>query len=155
MIYDDMLRQCDNIDGVLDGIIENPALCHYRPEALLCKPGTGKNDSHCLTGEQANTVRQLLPPLYLEDGKLIYPAMYPSPSIDGTPDLLYSGEVFSLTVEWLRYVLHNDSSWDSATLNITDLLAMVKLDAANSDSFDSDLSTFRDTGGKLLTFHGL
>lgn len=155
MIYDDMLRQCDNIDGLLDGIIENPALCHYRPEALLCKPGTGKNDSHCLTGEQANTVRQLLPPLYLEDGKLIYPAMYPSPSIDGTPDLLYSGEVFSLTVEWLRYVLHNDSSWDSATLNITDLLAMVKLDAANSDSFDSDLSTFRGAGGKLLTFHGL
>ncbi|KAJ5517875.1 Tannase/feruloyl esterase [Penicillium expansum] len=153
-IYDDMLRQCDNIDGVLDGIIENPAQCHYRPEALLCNPGTGNNDSLCLTGEQANTVRQLLSPLYL-DGKLIYPAMYPSPSIDGTPELLYGGEVFSLTVEWLRYVLHNDPSWDPATMNITDLLAMIKLNAASSDSFDSDLSAFRDAGGKLLTFHGL
>lgn len=150
-----MIYQCDNIDGVLDSIIENPAQCHYRPEALLCKPGTGSDDSPCLTGEQANTVRRLLSPLYLEDGKLIFPAMYPGPSVDGTPELLYGGEVFSLTVEWLRYVLHNDSSWDPATMDITDLLAMIELNAANSDSFDPDLSAFRDVGGKLLTFHGL
>lgn len=54
VIHDDILRQCDGLDGYVDGILEDPNLCQYRPEALICAPGS--NSTHCLAGEQANTV---------------------------------------------------------------------------------------------------
>jgi len=40
------LAACDSLDGVSDGIIGDPAQCHFDPEALLCKSGDALD---CLT----------------------------------------------------------------------------------------------------------
>ncbi|KAK2026437.1 tannase and feruloyl esterase [Colletotrichum zoysiae] len=52
LVYSDIMRQCDGLDGLEDGIIEDPSLCQYRPEGLLC---SGSPSGACLTGEQADT----------------------------------------------------------------------------------------------------
>jgi hypothetical protein len=75
LIHDEVLRQCDGLDGALDGIIEDPSLCNFRPEALLC--ANCSVASTCLTPVQAEMVRKIFTPFYGEDGKLIYPAMQP------------------------------------------------------------------------------
>lgn len=36
------LSQCDYSDGAADGIIEEPSLCKFRPEALICRPSNGR-----------------------------------------------------------------------------------------------------------------
>ena len=28
---------CDKLDGIEDGVIENPAICRFAPEVLLCR----------------------------------------------------------------------------------------------------------------------
>src|SRR5581483_8423617 len=33
------LAACDELDGVKDGVIENPAACKFDPAELLCKDG--------------------------------------------------------------------------------------------------------------------
>ncbi|KAJ7788419.1 Tannase/feruloyl esterase [Mycena olivaceomarginata] len=38
----EIMNQCDNIDGVVDGIIAEPDACEFRPEVLLCGSGTSK-----------------------------------------------------------------------------------------------------------------
>ena len=46
-------EQCDALDGVVDGLIQNPGKCAFRPESLLCKSGETQN---CLTADQVATL---------------------------------------------------------------------------------------------------
>jgi hypothetical protein len=41
------MNQCDDIDGVVDGIIAEPDACEFRPEVLLC--GFGAPVGACFT----------------------------------------------------------------------------------------------------------
>jgi feruloyl esterase len=76
----------------MDGIIEDPNLCAFRPETLLCLDANSKAD--CLTSIQVEKVRKIFSPLYNEDKKLIYPAMQPGSEIMAVSKL-YVGEPFS------------------------------------------------------------
>lgn len=93
LIHDEVLRQCDGLDGAIDGVIEDPNLCIFRPEALLCKRNT---TTHCLTPPQVEMVREIFSPFYGEDGNLIYPAMQPGSEIIATTKL-YAGKPFSFS----------------------------------------------------------
>ncbi|UQC78964.1 feruloyl esterase B [Colletotrichum lupini] len=114
-IHDEVLKQCDTIDGVQDGIIEDPTLCHFEPGTLLCKPDSG--DSKCLTGAQVEIVRKIFSPTNYTDGKLFWPAMNPGSEII-TADGLYSGSPFALSQNWFRYAIYNDPNWDPATYTL-------------------------------------
>jgi feruloyl esterase len=57
------MAQCDHLDGVIDGIIEDPFLCNYNPEKLICPPSSPPDTTTCLTPTQAQTVRQIFSPL--------------------------------------------------------------------------------------------
>lgn len=74
LIQAEILRQCDKIDGAADGILENPDMCQFVPEVLLCKNGKTKG---CLTSKQAEAVRNIFSPFYGLDGQLLYPRMQP------------------------------------------------------------------------------
>ena len=91
LIHEEVLKQCDGIDGALDGIIEDPNLCHFRPEALLCASRTA---SDCLTAPQVQVVRWIFSPLRDQRGNLIYPAMQPGSEILAA-EKLYAGKPFS------------------------------------------------------------
>lgn len=91
LIHDEILNQCDEIDGVIDGIIEDPNLCNFRPETLLCAADTSTD---CLTSAQVEIVRKVFSPLYEENGDLIYPAMQPGSEIKAA-EKLYAGTPFS------------------------------------------------------------
>jgi feruloyl esterase len=92
LIHDEILRQCDGLDGVVDGIIEDPNLCDFNPETLRCIDANTKAD--CLTSIQVEKVRKIFTPLYSEDGHVLYPAMQPGSEIMAVTRL-YAGEPFS------------------------------------------------------------
>ena len=91
LIHDEILDQCDGLDGVMDGVIEDPNLCDFRPEALLCDNDTVTN---CLSPTQVEMVRKIFSPYYGLDGNLIYPAMQPGSEIMASENL-YAGAPFS------------------------------------------------------------
>ena len=91
LIHDEILEQCDGLDGVMDGIIEDPNLCDFRPEALLCDNDTVTD---CLSSTQVGMVRKIFSPFYGLDGNLIYPAMQPGSEIMASENL-YAGAPFS------------------------------------------------------------
>jgi hypothetical protein len=49
-----VLKKCDSLDGLADGIIDNPEACHFDPVVLQCK--AEKNDS-CLSEAQVRTIQ--------------------------------------------------------------------------------------------------
>ncbi|KAL8686715.1 MAG: hypothetical protein Q9218_006916 [Villophora microphyllina] len=91
LIHKEILNQCDGLDGVTDGIIDDPTLCHFRPETLLC---TQRNPTDCLLAEQVAIVRKIFSPLNGENGNLIYAAMQPGSEVKAV-DQLYAGVPFS------------------------------------------------------------
>ena len=103
LIHKEILNQCDAIDGALDGIVEDPMLCHFRPEALLCAPGTNSS-STCLTTAQVLAVREAFTDYYGVDGKLIFPRMQPGSEIVAQ-DVYYTTGAFPYSVDWFRYVV--------------------------------------------------
>jgi feruloyl esterase len=59
-----IVKQCDKADGVVDGLIQNPAKCAFQPDAMV--PET-------LTQQQADALKLIMNPVRDERGKLIYP----------------------------------------------------------------------------------
>ncbi len=52
-------QQCDALDGVNDGLIQNPAKCSFRAESLLCR---NENTADCLTEDQVGVLHNYLEP---------------------------------------------------------------------------------------------
>ncbi|OJJ48681.1 hypothetical protein ASPZODRAFT_24287 [Penicilliopsis zonata CBS 506.65] len=150
LIHDEILRQCDGIDGVWDGIIEDPTLCHFHPDPLACT--TTAHKENCLSAVQIETVRRIFSPLLAGDGELIFPAMQPG-SEDLAVERLYAGKPFSYSEDWFKYVVF-DPSWNPAYFNLYDAETADALNPAEIRTWPSDLSAFHARGGKMITFHG-
>lgn len=99
LIHDEVLRQCDGLDGVVDGIIEDPQACRFRAEDLLCRDDegeertSGRREAACLTPRQMTIVNTIFSPFRADDGDLIYPAMQPGSEL-GAVQRLYAGIPF-------------------------------------------------------------
>ncbi|KIN02684.1 hypothetical protein OIDMADRAFT_40566 [Oidiodendron maius Zn] len=152
LIHQEILNQCDAIDGVVDGIVEDPMLCHFRPEALLCPPGIS-GSSTCLTSAQVGAVRRAFTDFYGVDGNLIYPRMQPGSEIVAQV-IYYTTGAFQYSVDWFRYVVYNNPKWNASTYTIHDAKAAIDQNPFNIQTWEGDLSAFKDRGGKVLTYHG-
>lgn len=152
IIHEEVLRQCDGLDGVKDGILEDASLCAvaFRPEALLCRNGKTMG---CLSPKQVEVVRKVFEPLFGIDGRMIYPGLQLGAELQATQRLL-SGEPFTYSVDWFRYAVLEKPYWDPATWTINDAALAETLNPGNSRSWPSDLAPFRSHGSKMLIYHG-
>jgi feruloyl esterase len=102
-VASEILNQCDGIDGVRDGIITEPDVCDFRPEALLC---TGADSVKCLSLPQVEALRKIYSPLY-DNGELIYPRYDPGAESINVGGGLLSGR-FPGYPEVLLAFVHSD-----------------------------------------------
>lgn len=73
MLHNAVLAKCDALDGVKDGVITDPAICHFNPGVLACKAGE-TSDSTCLTPAQVNAVRKSYETIHAKNGTVVvYP----------------------------------------------------------------------------------
>jgi len=66
--------QCDRLDGVEDGLIQNPMACDFRPERDLPRCDGKVLGDQCFTPEQIETVSAALTAVTDEDGNVVQPA---------------------------------------------------------------------------------
>ncbi|KAL5504958.1 hypothetical protein ACEPAH_7621 [Sanghuangporus vaninii] len=152
LVSEEILHQCDGLDGVVDGIIAEPDACDFVPETLLCEErGTEK----CLSKSQVEALRKVYSPLYGLDGDLLVPRFDPgAENTTFAKSVFFSGKPSTVLVDWLRYVVLNDSSYDFAQFGLADVARMQAIDPRNISTFDGDFSAFRARGGKIITYHG-
>ncbi|KAI1081701.1 Tannase/feruloyl esterase [Whalleya microplaca] len=151
-IHEEILRQCDEIDGVLDGIIEDPTLCHFQPETLRCRL-EDENAETCLNENQIQEVSAIFSDYLWPNGSLLYPAMQPGSEVLAA-DGLYVGEEYKPSVDWFKFVVLQDPSWDPATYKLEDALIAAQRNPGGIRTWPSSLNAFASRGGKLLTYHG-
>lgn len=152
LIHGEVLRQCDNLDGLDDGILIDPAFCAaiLRPEALLC--GNNKT-SNCLSPKQVQMVDKVFSPLYGTEAQMIYPPLAPGAEVQAIQRLL-SGSPFPYSVDWFRYAVYADPNWDPVNWTIEDAKVAEEKNPGNARTWPNDLTALRDRGGKLLVYHG-
>jgi feruloyl esterase len=80
LISKEILRQCDTLDGMVDGIISEPDDCDFDPQTLLCAEGA--TNEGCLTQPQIDALRKLYSPLHGSDGSELYPRFDPGSEQD-------------------------------------------------------------------------
>ncbi|KAJ5168592.1 uncharacterized protein N7482_004186 [Penicillium canariense] len=153
VVHEEIIRQCDAIDGAKDGIIEDPDLCHPIMETLICAP-SAKNTSSCLSRAQVHTVQQVLSPLNGLNGTQLYPRMQPGSEILTAP-IMYNGQPFKYSNDWWKYVVYENPSWSGENWTVKDAAAALAQNPYNIQTWEGDLSLFQKSGGKVLHYHGL
>ncbi|KAF0323579.1 putative feruloyl esterase [Colletotrichum sp. SAR11_59] len=153
VIHQDILDQCDTLDGVADGILESPNLCNCSPNDLLCTEGDGQT-SRCLTATQLETLKSIYSPVLDAAGSLVYPKMQLGSEFTEAVDSYFSGAVSPVS-DWWRYAIFNDSTWEPVTFRPENYTVASGLNHFNIDTWEGDLGAFQSRGGKLLHWHGL
>jgi feruloyl esterase len=150
-VHEAVVKACDTIDGLKDGLIDDPRRCTFDPAVLACK---GEDDTACLTIPQVEAMKGML-----------RPAMDPATRTEIFPSLELGAELgwsvlagpqpFSAAVDHFKYVVFEDANWDWKTFNLVpDAARADKVDKNIIAASDPNLKPFFDRGGKLLMYHG-
>jgi feruloyl esterase len=154
-------QACDALDGIQDGILNDPRRCHFDPATLLCKAGDAPT---CLTSAQVDAVRKL----YQGPGEQIYPGLLPGgengpggwgnwitgsqPGVNGHANL---------GLPFFKYIVFEDPNWDARSFKFetapgfdNDVQFIDYKLGPLFNATSSDLSAFRANGGKLIQYHG-
>lgn len=156
---------CDELDGVKDGVLNDPRRCHFDPSALQCKSG---NAPDCLTGAQVAALKKIWRGLTDASGGQIYPGLMPGGETDPAGWGRYysgsgpgTGRHAALTNAFFRYMVFENPEWDFHSFRFTtapgfdtDLQVTEDKVGALFDATDTDLRPFRSHGGKLIQYHG-
>lgn len=149
------VRACDTIDGVQDGIIDNPQACHWNPRVLVGTKVLCDGVTHTISAAEADAVRKIWAgPTAPSGWKLWY-----GPNIGA--DFAYlaaAGSPFIVAEDWAKYFVAKNPGL--ATTQLT-YKSFAKLFASSQRQYnrvigtdDPNLFRFRNAGGKLLTWHG-
>jgi len=146
-----VLAACDSLDGIKDGLLNDPRKCHFDPSALLCANGQTEN---CLNADQVAAVKKIYAPAKTRKGELIFPSYQPGSEMAwGT--LLGGNAPAQLGQDTFMYLTYADPKWDWHTFDLDrDTAEADRKDDGVIDAIDPDLSKFKAHGGKLLMYHG-
>ena len=144
------VNQCDALDGVKDGVIENPLKCKFDPSVTLCKLG---DLDGCLTAPQVEAAKKIYAGAsHARTHRPLYPGLEPGSETGW--NMSVAARPVGYAEDFFKYILHNDAAWDPKSLNYdADVAAVAKL-KTGLDATDADLSKFVAHGGKLLIYHG-
>jgi feruloyl esterase len=147
-----VMTACDALDGIKDGILNDPRKCRFDPSTLLCR---GAEEPGCLTSAQVETAKVMYSPAKdAKTGKLIYPALQPGSELGWSP-MAGGPDPFSIPLDHFRYVVFENPDWDWRTFDLSRDTALAdEKDRGLLNAIDPDLKAFKARGGKLLIHHG-
>jgi len=144
------LEACDAMDGVKDGVLENPTKCRFDPKVLLCKDADGPS---CLTAPQVEAARQLYAGPVDSHGKSLFPGLERGSetgwaTLSGTKPMALADETY-------KFLVFQDANWNYLTFNPErDIATAVKNAGPMMDAIDPNLKPLFSHGGKVLMYHG-
>lgn len=179
-ITDAAVAACDPLDGVTDGLISDPEACSFDPFPMV-----GKAVNCSTTGEQVTISQESAEianltwtgPRKTNGEFLWYGVDYQSRLTSSgavavtAADLGYAsttcssngtcvGVPIGLGELWFKFFVEKDPEWDYTMVDsIYEYSRLFEASVQQYNSIigttDADLSSYRDAGGKLITYHGL
>jgi hypothetical protein len=155
VLHAGVMRACDELDGLVDGILMDPRVCHFDPAKLQCKSASDGDD--CLTLEQVAAAKALYGGPVNSRGEKLMPGATPYGS---EPSWSGAGRR-SLAEGYLRYLAfpnnppadYNYRSFNFDT-DVEKTEEMARLYDPVAPHAAPDLRAFEQRGGKLIVYHG-
>ena len=174
-----VMDQCDSLDGLEDGILNNPIQCEFDVESLACDGG---KTNACLSNQEVDAAKRIYDDLHDQDG-LISRGMPPGGELspggwalwftggldlqkdvgdfqEGVrtepdyPDPVTPNAHFAFGNGVMKYLVFHDSDWNYADYSFETFRYDVATVAPTLNATNPDLSAFRERGGKLLIHNG-
>ena len=166
MIRKAVLAACDELDGIKDGLLQDPTRCHWDPAEIQCKSGADK--ANCLTGAEVAVVRKFYSgPTDSKGRKLGYgdTGLMRGSEYDWAPSLIGTRESPS---QWLPDLgsSFGDGVYPVAAANagkpydydVDPRRGNILFGGAILQwmryAQNPDLRRLRDNGGKMILYHG-
>jgi feruloyl esterase len=151
VIHKAVLEACDTLDGVKDGVLENPLLCRFDPKSIQCQ---GDDISTCLTAPQVEAARKIYAgATNPRTGLRIWPGLMPGSEL-GWAATAGGAEPIGLAMEYFRWVVFEDPNWDWKTFDFDIDTKRTESLEYGMNATDPNLKAFLGRGGKLLIYHG-
>ncbi len=155
-----VMAACDRLDGVADGLIENPLACTFDPAVLVCK---GADAADCLPKAQVDALQKVYEgPRNPRTQERLFVGQPPgTEAVPGswgtwiTPANPAGAIQFTFGNSYYGAAVFEDPKWNFRMLDfdrdvsIGDAKAGPVLNATSPD-----LRSFRASGGKLIQYHG-
>jgi hypothetical protein len=171
LLAEKVMAKCDDVDGLKDGLIDDPRNCRFDParDVPACNPD--ENGDDCLTAAQASAISKIYGGP-VSNGQPFFPGFMPgseavmtlfgggtgsgwlnvivSPQPNGKP------ADFSLAENTMRYLVHNPPKpdYDFKTFDYDRDIHMLDEWGKKADAKNPDLSKFKSRGGKLIMTYG-
>lgn len=155
-VHAEVLKACDALDGVADGLLENPRACKFDPASLLCK---GAETGTCLTAPQVDVVRAFTTPGKLSNGEVY------QPGLSWGSELAPYGNRVPGWASWMdtsqepppadnyMYMVYQDAKWNWRTFDVDKALPPAIKANAVETAYAKDLEGFLKRG-KIIFFQG-
>lgn len=163
LVSNAVLKQCDALDGLADGMINDYRACHFDPAVLTCR---GAKTSRCLTSAQVTALEALMSGPHDSHGRALYaafpydagiadPAFYHMHFGTSANGALNSADA-TLGFDSLRYfsMTPPDPSFDPMKFDF-DRDPVRLLETAKIEDADSVYLESFARHGKLILYHGL
>lgn len=161
IVEDAVLAQCDEQDGVADGIVNDPRTCAFDIDSIACPSTEGEA---CLTAAQIDVLRKWYDDPRDSQGRSLYPGGMPVGAESGWavnaiaadgPGFSAGGQFGDQVLRFLGFPTDPLPTYSLYDFNFdTDPPALAEM-AKVYNADNPDMSAFRDIGGKLILWHGL
>jgi len=150
VLHKAVVEQCDALDGVKDGVLENPTKCKFDPGVALCKGGDAAD---CLTAPQVEAARKIYAGAsHAKTHAPLYPGLEPGSELGW--NMSVAARPVGYAEDFFKYVVFKDEKWNPTALNYDVDVVTTDSTPTGLNAVDANLSRFVDHGGKLLIYHG-
>ena len=176
LVADKVMAKCDALDGLKDGLIDDPRKCKFNPARDVPACAAGADGADCLTGAQAETVAKIYSGP-ASNGKPFFFGYMPgseavttggfgagagSGPVSGWMNVIVSAQPngtpadFSLAENIMRYLVFTppQPNYDYKTFDYDRDIHQLDDWSQKADGKNPDLAKFHKRGGKLLMTHG-
>jgi len=159
-----VLKACDKLDGVADGLISDPNRCDFDPRRLIGTKVDCDGKQVTITAADADVVRKIWDGPRDTAGKRLWSGLpvgadfsvLAATQPDGNGGT--TGAPFFVPAVWVSTFVEKQPTFDTANLTYRQFDQIFQQARAEFDKTigtgDANLSAFRAAGGKLLTWHG-
>jgi pimeloyl-ACP methyl ester carboxylesterase len=144
------VAQCDSLDRVTDGVIDDPRRCDFDAAALVGQ----ETPCGTITPADARALQAIWNGAETTDGSRLWYGLSRGAPLNG----LAGTTPFPIAEQHLRLWVEQDPAWDWRTLDYvgfeTDFRKSQDLFNSVIGTDDPDLGAFRQAGGRVLLWHG-
>lgn len=162
-----VMERCDAIDGLADGLIDDPRKCDFDARRDVPSCPAGVDADNCLTSAQAITVNKIHSGPMDSRGRRLFPGFMPGSEavignssawmgmiVPASPDA--KPAVFNLGENTLRYLVLKppQPEFDTLSLDFDRATGLVAPWAEQANATSTNLDRLRKRGGKVLMTYG-